>query len=83
VFASIIKQLCTQWVDKRALSLVLGDMNPFVEKWLQISSYTNEVSPIAIVSQYQHITLLRLLMLMGVRIRPLMIQGKDDNAFTY
>jgi len=48
-FAAIIKLLCTWWVYERALSLALGDTNRFVDNWLQISSYSYEVSPIAIV----------------------------------
>ena len=55
-FAAISKPLRTQWVYERALSLVLGDKNLFVENLLQISSYSYEVSPIAIEAQYEHIT---------------------------
>ena len=55
-FAAIIKPLRTQWVHARALSLALGDTNIIVDNWLQISSYSYEVLPIPIVSQYKLIT---------------------------
>jgi len=57
-FAAIIKPLRTWWVYERVLSLDLGDTNLLVDNWLQISSYSYEVSPIAIVSQYKFITLM-------------------------
>jgi len=56
LFAIIVKLLRTQWVYKRALLLAVGDTNLFVDNWLQISSYPHNVSPIATVSHYKHIT---------------------------
>ena len=56
--ATIIKLLHTRWVYERALSLALGDTDQLVDNWLQISSYSYEVSPIAIVSQYELIILM-------------------------
>jgi hypothetical protein len=58
LFAAMIKPLRTRWVYESALSLALGDTNLFVENWLRISLYSYEVSPIAIVSQYELITLM-------------------------
>ena len=43
----------------------------------------DEVSPIVIVSQYELITLLTKLILMGVRTPPSMVESKDDKAVTY
>jgi hypothetical protein len=57
-FAAIITRLHTWWVYEKALSLALGDMNLFIDNWLQISSYLYKVSPIVIVSQYELITLM-------------------------
>jgi hypothetical protein len=57
-FAAIIIALRTRWLCERALSLALGDMNLFVDNWLQISTYSYKVSPIAIVLQYELITLM-------------------------
>jgi hypothetical protein len=57
-FAAIIKLLRTRWVYERALSLALGDTNILVDNWLQISSYSYDESPIAIVSQYELVTLM-------------------------
>jgi len=67
--ATVIILLRTRWVYDRALSLVPGDKNLFIVNWLQISSYSYEVSPIAIVLQHEHITLMTQLALMGVRTR--------------
>jgi len=58
LFATIIKPLCTRWVYERALSLALSNTNVFVDKGLLLTSYLYEVSPIAIVSQYEHIFLM-------------------------
>jgi len=58
-FAMIDILLHTWWVYKRALSLALCNMNLFVDNWLQISSYPFELLPIAIVSQNEHITLMK------------------------
>jgi len=58
LFAATIKPLHTQWVYERALSLALSDTNLFIDIWLQISSYSYEVSQIAIVLQYERITLM-------------------------
>jgi len=82
-FAAIVKPLRTWWVYERALSLALGDTNLFVDNWLQTSSYLYEVSPIAIVSQYMHITLMTQLILLGVRTQLSMVEGKDDEVVTY
>jgi len=57
-FAAIVKLSRTRWLYERALPLTLGDTTLFVDNWLQISSYPYEVSPIAIVSQYKHITMM-------------------------
>jgi len=56
--AAIVKPSCTRWVYVRALSLVLGDRTLFAVNWLQISSYSYKVSPIAIMSQCKHNTLM-------------------------
>ena len=58
LFAAISEPLRTRWVYERALSWALGDTNLFVDHRLQISSYPYEVSPFAIVSQYELITLM-------------------------
>jgi len=57
-FAAIVNPLHTRWVYESALSLGLGERNLFVDNWVQISSYPFSVSWIAIVSQYEHITLM-------------------------
>jgi hypothetical protein len=57
-FAAIINPLCTWWVYERALSLALADANLSVDNWLQRSSYSYDVSPMAIVSQYMLIILM-------------------------
>jgi len=57
-FAAIVKPLHAQWVYGRALLLAPGDMNLVIDNCLQISSYPFELSPIAIVSQMEHITLM-------------------------
>jgi len=57
-FAEIIKPLYIRWVYKRALSLPFGDMHLCVDNWLQISSYSYMVLPIAMVLQYELITLM-------------------------
>jgi len=75
-FAAFIKPLRTRWVYERALSLALGDVNLLVDNWLQISSHSYEVSPIAIVSQYELITLMTYLILMRVRTQPSMVKGQ-------
>ena len=79
-FAVIVSTLCTQWVYDRAGSLALSDKNLIVDNWLQISSYWFKVLPLASVSQYENITLLTLLILLGVTTRPSMVVGKDDEA---
>jgi len=38
--------------------VALGDMNLFIDNWLQISSYAYKVSPIAIVLLYDDISLM-------------------------
>jgi len=55
----------------------------YVDNWHQISSYSYEVLPIAIVSKYKLIPLTMWLILMGVTTRPAMAQGEDDKAVTY
>jgi len=82
-FAAIIKPIRTRWVQERELSLALGETKLFVDNWLQINVYSYEVSPIAIVSQYELITLMTELILMGVRTQPSMVEGKDDKAVAY
>jgi hypothetical protein len=57
-FATIIKQLHTRWVYKRALSLAFGDTNLFVDNCLRISSFSYKVLPIAIVSHSELNTLM-------------------------
>jgi len=56
LFFGIVEASHTQWVYQRALSLALGDMNLFVENLLQISSYSYEESPIAIMLWYEYIS---------------------------
>jgi len=58
-------------------------MNRFVDNWLHISSYPFQVSPVAIVSQYKHITLMMKITLLGVRTQLSMAEAKDDEAVTY
>lgn len=58
-FAAIVKLLYTRWVYDSAILLALGDKNQIVANWLQISSYALELSPVAIVSQYEHIISMR------------------------
>jgi len=82
-FAPIVKPLRTRWVYERALSLALGDTNLLVDNWLQTSSYPYGVSPIAIVSQYEHITWMMYLILPGVRTQLSMVEAKDDEAVMY
>jgi hypothetical protein len=53
-FAVIIKPLHTSRVTERALTVEFGDMNLFVQNWVNIHSYLYAVSPIAIVSQYKN-----------------------------
>jgi hypothetical protein len=57
-FATIIRPLRTRLVYERVLRLALGDTNLLVDNWLQISSYSYEVSPIAIVSHCELNTLM-------------------------
>jgi hypothetical protein len=79
-FAVIVTLLCTQWVYGRAVSLALGDKNRIVENWLEISSYSFKLLSLARVSQYEKITLLTCLILLGVTTRPSMVMGNDDEA---
>jgi hypothetical protein len=58
LFAANITVLCTQWVYVRGLSLALGETDIFVDIWLQISWYQNKELPMAIMSQFEHITLM-------------------------
>jgi len=55
-FAPVVKPLHTRLVYRWALSLGLGDINSFVDNWLQIRSYSYKVSPIGILSEYMHIS---------------------------
>ena len=57
-FAAIIKPLGTRWVYDRPQSLSLGDMNRYIDNWLQIRWYSYEISLIVIVSQYNLILLM-------------------------
>jgi len=79
-FAVIVTLLCSQWVYDRAVSLALGDKNRIVDNWLEINSYWFKVLPLARVSQYENITLLTWLNLLGVTTRPSMVMGNDDEA---
>jgi hypothetical protein len=53
-----------------------------MDDWLHINLYSYEVLPKATVSQYDHITLMAYLLLMGVRTQDSMVEGKDDEAVT-
>ena len=69
MFAAIVEALCARWIYEMALALALSDTNPLDDNWLEISLYPYKVSPIAIMSQYEHITLMTYLILLGVRSR--------------
>jgi hypothetical protein len=51
LFAAIVELLHAWWVYEKGVSLAVGDRNQFVDIWLQISLYSYEILPIAIVLQ--------------------------------
>ena len=79
-FVAIIETLHKRWVYKLPLSQVLGDMNLYIDNWIQISLYSYQVLAIEIMSQYEHITLMMLLILLLVSTEVGMVEGEDDEA---
>jgi len=60
-----------------------GDTILFVHNWLQINLYLYKVSPIAIGSQSELISLMTYSILPGVSTRPVMTEGKDAETIPY
>jgi hypothetical protein len=58
-------------------------MNLFGNNWLHIGLYLLKLSPLAVMSQFKHITFITYLILLGVRTQLSMVESNDDEVVIY